>query len=110
MSQTIKLDKREIDDNIKFHKFNEFNPILNVTWPQMVISDAACHNIRKEIKCALSELNHSCEGSYVFLCQDNFIYFYGLYKGEDSKIYLVKSFMDSIILVVRFHRKLLHIH
>jgi hypothetical protein len=108
MCQTIKLNKREIEDNIKFHKFNEFNPILNVRWPEMVISKTAGHNIRKEIKYALSELKHSWEGTYVFLCQDNSAYFYGLYKGEDSKIYLVKSFMDSIILVVKFDRKLLH--
>jgi hypothetical protein len=108
MSQTIKLDKKAIDDNIKFHKFNEFNPMLNISWPEMIISETAAHNIKKEIKFALNELNHSLEGTYVFLCQDNSAYLYGLYKGEDSKIYLVKSFMDSIILVVRFNRKILH--
>jgi hypothetical protein len=108
MSQTIKLDKKEIEDNINRHKFNEFNPLLNISWPEMIISETAAHNIRKEIKFALSELNHSWEGTYVFLCQDNSVYLYGLYKGEDSKIYLVKSFMDSIILVVKFERKLLH--
>ena len=108
MSQTIKLDKKEIDDNIKFHKFNEFNEFLNITWPVMVLSETAAHNIRKEIKFALSELNHSWEGTYRFLCQDNDVFLYGLYKGEDSKIYLVKSFMDSIILVVKYDRKLLH--
>jgi hypothetical protein len=108
MYQTIKLDKKEIDENIKYHKFNEFNEMLNIKWPEMIISETAGHNIRKEIKFALSDLNHSWEGTYRFLCQENSVYFYGLYKGEDSKIYLVKSFMDSIILVVRFDRKLLH--
>ena len=110
MSQTIKLDKKAIDDNIKFHKFNEFNEFLNIKWPEMIMSETAAHNIRKEIKFALNELNHSLEGTYVFLCQDNSAYLYGLYKGEDSKIYLVKSFMDSIILVVKFDRKLIFRH
>ncbi len=107
MSQTIKLDKKEIEDNINRHKFNELRGDI---WPDMVIPETAAHNIRKEIKFALNELNHSWEGTYVFLCQDNSAYLYGLYKGEDSKIYLVKSFMDAIILVVKFDRKLLHRH
>ncbi len=112
MSQTIKLNKKAIDDNIEYHKFNEFNEfnkfkLLDIKWPEMVISETALHNIRKEIKYALGEINHSLEGTYVFLCQDDAL-LYGLYKGEDSKIYLVKSFMDSIILVVRFDRKILH--
>jgi hypothetical protein len=108
MYQTINLDKKEIDDNIKYHKFNEFNEMLNIKWPVMILPETVIHCLRKEIKSALSELNHSCEGTYRFLCQDNSVFLYGLYKGEDSKIYLVKSFMDSIILVVKYERKLLH--
>jgi len=104
MAQIIKLDKSEIEDNIKF---NEFNPILSISWPNMVISETAKHDIRTEIKYALNELKYSWEGTYVFLCQDNSALLYGLYKGGDSKIYLLKSFMDSIILVVKFDRKLL---
>jgi hypothetical protein len=105
MSQTIKLDKNEIDVNIEYHKFNQYRGDI---WPDMNISKTALEGIRKEIKYALSEINHSSEGTYVFLCQDNDAFLYGLYKGEDSKIYLVKSFMESIILVVRFNRKILH--
>lgn len=107
MQQTIKLDKKDIDANIEYHKCNQFNNSLS-EWPDMVISENAAHNIRKEIRYALSELTHSWEGTYRFLCQDNSAILYGLYKGEDSKIYLVKSFMDSIILVVKYERKLLH--
>jgi apolipoprotein N-acyltransferase len=108
MSQTIKLDKKEIDDTIKYHQFNEYNAMLNIKWPIMIIPETAIHNIKKTIKSALSEINHSWEGTYVFLCQDNDAFLYGLYKGEDTKIYLVKSFMNSIVLVVKFDRKMLH--
>lgn len=109
MSQIIKLNKKSIEDNIEYHKFNEFNELkfLNIKWPEMIISETALNDIRKDIKYALSELKHSWNGTYVFLCQDGTL-LYGLYKGEDSKSYIVKSFMDSIILVVRFDRKILH--
>ena len=112
MSQIIKLNKKSIEDNIEYHKFNELNELnefklLNTKWPEMVISETALHDIRKDIKYALCELKHSWNGTYVFLCQDDAL-LYGIYKGEDSKIYLVKSFMDSVILVVRFDRKILH--
>ena len=105
MYQTIKLNKKEIDDNINRHKFNDLRGDI---WPDMVLSETVIHFFRKEIKYALSEITHSWEGTYRFLCQDNSVFLYGLYKGEDSKIYLVKSFMDSIILVVKYERKLLH--
>lgn len=105
MAQTIKLDKSEIEDNINRHMFNKLRGDI---WPAMIIPEKAIYSIKKEIKFALSELHNSWEGTYVFLCQDNATFLYGLYKGEDSKIYLVKSFMDSIILVVKFDRKILH--
>jgi hypothetical protein len=50
MYQTIKLDKKEIDDNIKYHKFNEFNEMLNIKWPVMILPEIVIHCLRKEIK------------------------------------------------------------
>ncbi len=105
MSQIIKLDKKEIDDNIKQ---NIFNQSIGQIWPSMVLSETTIDCIKKEIKFALHEINHSYEGTYVFLCQENNVFFYGLYKGEDSKIYLVKSFMGSVILVVKYERKIIY--
>ena len=91
MSQTIKLSKKEIESIIEENTFSEFL--------DTIVSQTALHEIKKEIKYALSELKHSWDGTYVFLCQDNSAFLYGLYKGEDSKIYIVKSFMDSIMSV-----------
>jgi hypothetical protein len=105
MHETIKIHKKDIESIIEENSFSEF---LGFELLDMQFTQSAIFNIKKEFKFAMSELNHLWDGSYVFICQDNNAFLYGLYKGEDSKIYIVKSFMDSIISVVRFERKLLY--
>lgn len=35
----------------------------------------------------------------------SYMVLYGLYKSENNKIYIVKSFMDTVISVIPFNRK-----
>jgi len=101
MFQTIKLNKKEIDNII-------INNTLYHSNSTIIISEHALECIKKEARYAVSELKHAINGTYIFLCQDQSAILYGLYKGEDSKIYLVKSFMETVISVVKFERKILY--
>lgn len=103
--QTIILNKREIEDIIQENEFSEF---LGFKLFETQFTQSALHGIKKEINYSLNQFRHCWEGTYVFIFQDNSSFMYGLYKAENSKIYLVKSFMDTILSVVKFERKMLH--
>lgn len=106
MYQSINLDKNEIDEHIKRNKINQS---IREIYSDMILTKTATDGIKKELKSALNYLKYSHNETYIFLFQDNSVLLYGLYKGKDSKIYLIKSFMNTIIIVVKFDRNLLNI-
>ena len=63
----------------------------------------------EEIKTNLPIVWRECHlalpGTYVYLGQYPSAILYGLYKCDNNHIYIVKSFMDTVMHVVPFHRK-----
>lgn len=68
-------------------------------------SKITCHLIREKIKSIWKEAKYSLPETYIFLGQYPNAFLYGLYKSENNKIYIVKSFMDTVISVIPFNRK-----
>ncbi len=69
------------------------------------VSKITCQNIRDNIKNVWKEAKLSLPETYIFLGQYPNAILYGLYKSDNNKIYIVKSFMDSVVSVVLFHKK-----
>jgi hypothetical protein len=65
-----------------------------------------CHQIRNNIKNSWKEINISEPETYLFLGEEiGNKHLIGLYKSDINHIYIVKSFLDTILTVVPFNRK-----
>jgi hypothetical protein len=68
-------------------------------------SNITCPAIREKIKLAWKDAKYSLPETYIFLGQYPNAYLYGLYKSSNNRIYIVKSFLDTILNVVPFNKK-----
>jgi hypothetical protein len=68
-------------------------------------SNITCPVIRENFKSVWKEAKHSLPETYIYLGQYPNAFLYGLYKSENNKIYIVKSFMNNVINVVPFNKK-----
>jgi len=69
------------------------------------ISKITCQSIREKSKSVWKEAKYSLPETYIFFGQYPNAFLYGLYKSENNKIYIVKSFMDTVINVIPFNKK-----
>jgi hypothetical protein len=92
----ILLSRHEIEEHIN-------NCIL---YGSKYMSNIRCEQIKNNIKHVWKDIKQAIPETYVFLGEDiNTKQLFGLYKTEQKTIYIVKSFLNTIIAVVPFHRK-----
>lgn len=95
--QLIIISRDNIEEKIKEYTINGDD--------NHCISKITCNLIREKIKNVWKEVKYSLPETYIFLGQYPNAFLYGLYKSENNKIYIVKSFMDTVISVVPFNKK-----
>ena len=95
--ELIVISKDNIEEKIRENYISGFECQCN--------SKITCHFIKEKAKSVWREANHSLPETYTFLGQYQNVFLYGLYKSENNKIYIVKSFMDIVINVVPFNKK-----
>jgi hypothetical protein len=65
-----------------------------------------CNKIRSNIKYYWRDIKLSEPDTYIFLGEESETkLLFGLYKSDKKVVYIVKSFLDTILVVVPFSRK-----
>jgi len=95
--ELIVISKDNIEEKIRENFISGFE--------YQCTSKITCQLMRDNIKRVWKEAKISLPETYIFLGQYPNAILYGLYKSENNKIYIVKSFMDSVISVIPFHKK-----
>lgn len=94
--QVVLLSRYELNEHINKCILYDTKHMCNIK----------CNKIRNNVKNVWKEIKQSLPETYVFLGEDmDTKQLFGLYKTELKHIYIVKSFLDTIIAVVPFHRK-----
>lgn len=94
--ELIIISKASIDD--KIHQY--INNLGNANY----FANINCRIFNNVIKEVYKEIKLSISETYIFLGQHPNAFLYGLYKS-DNNIYIVKSFMDTVMCVVPFNKK-----
>ena len=95
--QLVVISKHSVEEKIHEYTISgSENPIF---------PNINCPLIRENVKNIWKEVKYSLPETYIYLGQYPNAFLYGLYKSENNKIYIVKSFMDTVINVVPFNKK-----
>jgi len=94
--QVVTLSRADLEDHIN----------KCILYGNKYMCNIKCEKIRSNIKNSWKEIKLSEPDTYLFLGEEigNKLLI-GLYKTEQKHIYIVKSFLDTIIAVVPFNKK-----